>query len=101
VEEAAARNELIILLHADTAAMDGLTKLNRKFMASLRGQAAIPPKNCFTAKEISLAAGNINVIHAGLKEGGASRAFLHALERWTKYRAGNVDETGALCQGRE
>jgi uncharacterized protein len=101
VEEAAKRGDLIAVLHAEEAADDGRLKLDRKFMASRASGEVINPKMCFTADEISLAAGSINVIHAGLKEGGASRAFLNAVKRWTTYRTGEVDETRTLCQGRE
>jgi predicted RNA-binding protein YlxR (DUF448 family) len=99
VEEAIRRGEIISLLHANTAAKDGQTKLDRKFAAVSSGKDHIPLKNCFTSEEISLAAGSANVIHAGLKEGGASRAFLKALERLSDYCTGEEDTSP--CQGKE
>lgn len=101
VEEAAKRGELIGVLHAEGAAIDGMRKIDRKFSATAGGKAVPPAKNCFTSEEISLATGNIGVIHAGLKEGGASRAFLNALERWSKYCAGPIEDGQAPCQGKE
>lgn len=85
VEEAIKKREIVVLLHASDAAMDGKSKLDKKFVALSSGKEHIPPKNCFTSTEISLAAGSANVIHAGLKEGGASRAFLQALDRLSDY----------------
>ncbi len=98
-EDAIKRGELIALLHANTAAKDGQAKLDRRFAAVSSGKDHIPLKNCFTSEEISLAAGSANVIHAGLKEGGASRAFLKALERFSDYCTGEVD--ASPCQGKE
>jgi uncharacterized protein len=100
VGEALKRNEIIALVHADTAAPDGKTKLNRKFAASRAEKDHILPKNCLTSAEISLAAGSANVIHAGFKEGGASREFLKALERFSGYCTGE-GQTSSLCQGIE
>jgi predicted RNA-binding protein YlxR (DUF448 family) len=100
VGEALKRNEIIALVHADIAAPDGKTKLDRKFAASRAGKDHIPPKNCFTSPEISLAAGSANVIHAGFKEGGASREFLKALERFSGYCTGE-GQSSSLCQGKE
>ena len=85
VEEAIVKREIVALLHAVEAAADGRCKLDRKFEALSRDKDHIPVKNCFTSSEISLATGSANVIHAGLKEGGATRAFLQALDRLIDY----------------
>jgi uncharacterized protein len=100
VEEALRRGELAVLLHADAAAPDGRDKLDRKFQALSAGQDHIEPENCFTSAEISLAAGSTGVIHAGLREGGATRAFLTALDRLKAYCAGE-DRFASLRQDRE
>ncbi len=100
VEEALKRREVVALLHADTAADDGKTKLDRKFEALFAGKDHIAPENCFTSAEISLAAGSTGVIHAGLREGGATRAFLEALDRLSAYCAGEA-KFASLCQDRE
>jgi predicted RNA-binding protein YlxR (DUF448 family) len=100
VEEALKRHEIVALLHADTAASDGKAKLDRKLEALFVGRDYIAPKNCFTSAEISLAAGSIGVIHAGLREGGATRAFLQALDRLSAYCAGEA-KIASLRQDRE
>jgi uncharacterized protein len=100
VEEALKRREIVGLLHADTAAADGKAKLDRKFEALTSGKDHIAPKNCFTCAEISLATGSTNVIHAGLKEGGASRQFFQALDRLSGYCTGSLT-IAPPCQGKE
>jgi predicted RNA-binding protein YlxR (DUF448 family) len=100
VEEALNRGEIVCLLHASDAAEGGKMKLDRKFAALHSGKDHITPKNCFTSAEISLAAGSSNVIHAGVKDGGASRAFFEALDRLSCYCTGDA-EKDPLRQGIE
>jgi predicted RNA-binding protein YlxR (DUF448 family) len=100
VEEALNRGEIAGLLHASDAAEGGKAKLDRKFRVLYSGKDHIPPENRFTSAEISLAAGSTNVIHAGLKEGGAAFAFFEALDRLTGYCAGEVAD-GPLRQDKE
>jgi uncharacterized protein len=95
VEEALNRREIAGLLHAASAAEGGTAKLDRKFAALYSGKDHIAPKNCFTSAEISLATGSSNVIHAGLKEGGAGSAFFEALDRLSGYCTG--DASGNPC----
>jgi uncharacterized protein len=90
VEEALKRREIVAVLHAHSAAADGKGKLDRIFAALYPGKDHIAPKNCFSSAEISLATGSANVIHAGLKEGGASFAFLQALDRLSGYCGGDL-----------
>jgi uncharacterized protein len=90
IEEALKRREIVALLHADNAAPDGKEKLDRKLQVSSSGNERIEPENRFTSAEISLAAGSTGVIHAGLREGGATRAFLKALDRLKAYCAGEA-----------
>jgi len=100
VEDALKRREIVVLLHADNAAADGKDKLDRKFKALYSGANHIEPENCFTSAEISLATGSTNVIHAGLKEGGATAAFLQALDRFSGYCASEA-KPHSLRQDRE
>jgi predicted RNA-binding protein YlxR (DUF448 family) len=100
VEEALNRGEIAGVLHASDAAEGGKAKLDRKLRALYSGKDHIPPENRFTSAEISLAAGSTNVIHAGLKEGGAAFAFFEALDRLTGYCAGEVTD-GPLRQDKE
>ena len=100
VEEALSRGEIAGLLHASDAAEGGKAKLDRKFAALYSGKDHIGPRNCFTSAEISLATGSTNVIHAGVKDGGASRALFEALDRLSCYCAGGI-ANNSLRQGKE
>jgi predicted RNA-binding protein YlxR (DUF448 family) len=100
VEDALNRKEIAGLLHAEEAAEGGKAKLDRKFAALYPGTEHTVPKNCFTSAEISLAAGSSNVIHAGLKEGGATSAFFEALNRLSGYCTGDAGGN-SLRQGIE
>jgi uncharacterized protein len=100
VEEALNHGEIVCLIHASEAAEGGKAKLDRKFAALYPGKDHIAPKNCFTSAEISLAAGSASVIHAGVKDGGAARAFFEALERFSGYCTGDAPKA-PLRQGTE
>jgi predicted RNA-binding protein YlxR (DUF448 family) len=77
------------LLHGSDAAADGTGKLDRKFAAIQRdkGQAG-PVVDWLTIDQMSLAIGRSNVVHAGLKQGGATNRFLWEAERLRRYRSG-------------
>ena len=100
VEEALNRGGVAGRFHASDAAEGGKAKLDRKFAALYSGKDHIAPKNRFTSAEISLATGSTNVIHAGVKDGGASRAFFEALDRLSGYCTGDAG-TRSLRQGKE
>ena len=79
LETALGRGELSALFHAQEAAADGREKLDRKLKAA---QPAAPaPIGLFSVEELSLALGRANVVHAGLKGGGASRKLLGEVRR--------------------
>ncbi|HEY7669217.1 MAG TPA: RNA-binding protein [Hyphomicrobium sp.] len=78
-----------VLLHGSDAASDGTRRLDRKFAAVQRdkGQTA-PVVDWLTIDQLSLAIGRSNVVHAGLKQGGATNRFLREAERLRRYRSG-------------
>jgi predicted RNA-binding protein YlxR (DUF448 family) len=77
------------LLHGADAAADGRRRLDRKFAAIQqdRGQTAAIV-DWLTIEQLSLAIGRSNVVHAGLKQGGATQRFLREAERLRRYRSG-------------
>ena len=77
------------LLQGADAAEDGKRKLNRKFAAVQRdsGKAA-PIVDWLTIEQLSLAIGRSNVVHAAVKQGGATQRFLLEAERLRRYRSG-------------
>jgi hypothetical protein len=79
----------VALVHGAEAAEDGRGKLDRKFTAICRGQGR--PGiivDWLTIAQLSLAIGRSNVVHAGLKQGGATNRFLREAERLRRYRSG-------------
>jgi len=77
------------LLHGSDAAADGTRKLDRKFAAIQRDKGhAAPVVDWLTIDQMSLAIGRSNVVHAGLKQGGATNRFLREAERLKRYRSG-------------
>jgi predicted RNA-binding protein YlxR (DUF448 family) len=77
------------LLHGSGAAPGGRRKLDSKFTAIQRdrGQTAIVV-DWLTIEQMGLAIGRSNVVHAGLKQGGATNRFLREAERLRRYRSG-------------
>jgi predicted RNA-binding protein YlxR (DUF448 family) len=81
----------VALVHGAEAAEDGRGKLDRKYTAICRGQGR--PGiivDWLTIAQLSLAIGRSNVVHAGLKQGGATQRFLREAERLQRYRSGLV-----------
>lgn len=92
VDSAIANSKILALIQASDAAPDGVAKRNRALRAKL-GQAAdtIARINLFFSSQLDLALGKANVIHAALKLGAASSAFLARAERLRRYRASAAD----------
>ncbi len=77
------------LLQGADAAEDGKRKLDRKFAAIQRDSGkAGPVVDWLTIEQLSLAIGRSNVVHAALKQGGATQRFLREAERLRRYRSG-------------
>jgi predicted RNA-binding protein YlxR (DUF448 family) len=89
VEEAIARERVLVLIHAANAAEDGCRKLDGK-VRGMRGGSQIPAISAFSADELGLASGRTNVIHAALIQGGAAQNVLAAASRLERYRRGRA-----------
>lgn len=83
------RATIAALLHGSDAAAGGREKLDRKFraVAEASGREA-PVVALLTTLQMSLAMGRENVVHAGLKQGGATDRVLDDAERLRRYRSG-------------
>jgi len=89
VEATLRDGSIAVLLHASDAAEDGCRKLDRLARAGLEITGNDPKiESTFTSDELSLAFGRVNVVHAALKQGGASASFLKDLMRLENYTAG-------------
>ncbi len=84
LESALEKGQIVALLHAQEAANDGRDKLDRRFRAAKPEAPA--PIGLFSIEELSLALGRPNVVHAGLKGGGASRKLLREVRRLGLYK---------------
>ena len=88
VEAAIASGKVVGLIHASDGSADGSQKLDRQ-LRGLEGEAAPAPRiNIFASRQLDLALGRTNVIHAALIAGEASAAFLAKAERLTQFRTG-------------
>ncbi len=89
VEKLLETSRAAVLVHGSDAASDGRGKLDRKYAAIQqdRGQGAAIV-DWLTIEQLSLAIGRSNVVHAGLKQGGATQRFLREAERLRRYRSG-------------
>lgn len=85
IEEAIRRGEIVDLLHAREASIDGVTKLRRRWQVSKANQDRTLTENNLSVDEISLATGSLNAIHVGIKDGGATTALLNAMRRYRNY----------------
>jgi predicted RNA-binding protein YlxR (DUF448 family) len=80
------------VLHGADAAVDGRSKIDRKFKAiqADRGQRAAIV-NVLTIAQMSLAFGRGSVVHAALIPGGLSDRFLEEAERLARYRHSMIE----------
>ena len=81
------------VIHASDGKDDGKRKLSQ---AVFRRYGASGPQivELFESAQLDLALGRSNVIHAALKQGAASKAFLARCRRLAAYRAERQDDTG-------
>ncbi len=89
VEALLVKGRAAALVQGADAAEDGRRKLDRKFAAIQRDSGkADPIVDWLTIEQLSLAIGRPNVVHAALKQGGATQRFLGEAERLRRYRSG-------------
>jgi predicted RNA-binding protein YlxR (DUF448 family) len=89
VEGAINAGAVVGLIQASDGAPDGAQKAERLLRAKL-GEAAqsVSRINIFTSRQLDLALGKTNVIHAALIAGEVSAAFLAKVERLKQFRMG-------------
>lgn len=100
VEAAIAGGRVAALFHALDASIDGATKLDGKLRARMRqAQETIEAEQGeatptipivvteLSGRELSLALGRENVVHAAVIKGGAARYLLTEVERLRRYRS--------------
>jgi uncharacterized protein len=92
VDSAIEAGGVVALIQASDGAADGAAKRVQALRAKLGPEAnAIVRVDLFKSGELDLALGRANVIHAALKHGAASSAFLARADRLRRYRGGEAN----------
>ena len=92
VDSAIEAGGVVALIQASDGAADGAAKRAHVLRAKLGPEAsAIVRIDLFKSGQLDLALGRANVIHAALKYGAASSAFLARADRLRRYRGGEAD----------
>ncbi len=81
VDSAIADDGVAVLIQAADGAADGLAKRERALRSRPDDGTAVARLNLFSSHQLGLALGKANVIHAALKSGAATSAFLARAER--------------------
>lgn len=91
-KSAIGKGDVAALIEAGDGAPDGARKVAQALRTKF-GQiaATIPVIDVFSSEHLSLALGKANVIHAALKSGAPTLAFLARVERLRRYRTSEQD----------
>jgi predicted RNA-binding protein YlxR (DUF448 family) len=92
VEDEIASGAIAGLIHASDAGADGIRKLTQTLHRRFGADGMKPQIKLFESAQLDLALGRANVIHAALKAGAASDAFLKRCRRLSLYRSGVPQE---------
>ncbi len=92
VDAAIENGAVAALIQASDGAADGAAKREQALRARLGAASdAVARINLFSSRQLDLALGKANVIHAALKSGAATSAFLARAERLRRFRASAAD----------
>lgn len=97
VETALKRNTVVALVHAVEAAPDGVKKLDSTLRHSQAGSVRII--GILASRQLDLALGRPNVIHAALLGGRASETFMARLRRLERFRGVDWSDEAELDKG--
>jgi uncharacterized protein len=100
VDSAIEAGDVVALIQASDGAADGAAKRVQALRVKLGPEAnAIVRVDLFRSGQLDLALGRANVIHAALKHGAASSAFLARADRLRRYRGGEADPANRTERG--
>jgi predicted RNA-binding protein YlxR (DUF448 family) len=88
VEDAIGGGEAMALIHASAAAEDGKRKLAAALRRNSNERREIAVIAAFSAQQLDLALGRVNVVHAALLGGAVSATFLARTRRFLSFRDG-------------
>jgi predicted RNA-binding protein YlxR (DUF448 family) len=99
VEKLIQSGAVAVLVHASDGSSDGARKINQALFRHLEERANdVPRVEIFDSAQLGLALGQTNVIHAALRQGAASDAFLVRVSRLAEYRAGQQKQQTARAR---
>ncbi len=102
VDKAIEAGGVVALIQASDGAADGAAKRARSLRAKLGPEAdGVARVDIFSSRQLDLALGRANVIHAALKQGAASSAFLARADRLRRYRGSEADAATGEVRGGE
>jgi uncharacterized protein len=100
VDKAIEAGGVVALIQASDGAADGAAKRVRALRAKLGPEAdSVVRVDIFSSGQLDLALGRANVIHAALKHGAASSAFLARADRVRRYREREADAANGTERG--
>jgi predicted RNA-binding protein YlxR (DUF448 family) len=98
VEGAVRSGKAIGVLHATEASADGVRKIAQARRSTVHlGGPAIPAYKLLAERELGLALGATNVIHAAVLAGDAGKAALKRIKALDRYRGGTPDDLATLA----
>ena len=93
VEAALGRGDVVAVIHAADAALDGKRKLDAALQRKTPGKSGeIALISLFSGAQLDLALNRPNVVHAALLTGPVSATFLARVRRLERFRTGNSPE---------
>ena len=100
VDSAIENGDVAALVQASDGASDGAQKRARALRARFGDTyGTIPWIYLFSSSQLGLALGKANVIHAALKSGSATSAFIARSDRLRRYRTSETDPTRTSDSG--
>jgi uncharacterized protein len=100
VDSAIEAGGVVALIQASDGAADGAAKRAQALRVKLGPEAGTVVRvDLFKSGQLDLALGRANVIHAALKHGAASSAFLARADRLRRYRGGEADAASRTERG--
>ena len=100
VEKIISAGPIAAMVHATDGGPDGIRKIGQVLYRAYGGAAdGLPRINLFVSAQLDLALGRSNVIHAALKSGAASQAFLERCRLLAHYRGEIGADTSLVKTG--
>jgi uncharacterized protein len=92
VEAALAKNKTLAVISASDGSDDGKRKIQQAITRTHGHAADVSIVSPLTSREMNLALGRENAIHAALQAGPAGNSFMARCQRLLQYRLGTLDD---------